>query len=387
MTDDGGDSRQGEAAASMMRATLEATADGILIVDGAGKIVGYNQRFVAMWRLSADVMASRDDQRAIAFVLDQLTEPEAFLTQIRKLYTSSSESSDVIEFLDGRVFERYSRPQVVGAEVVGRVWSFRDITERLRVERERDRLLEELRRSLDELRHTQAELVRRERFAALGELAAIVAHEVRNPLGAIFNSLASLKRAVPAGPQVQLLIAVMEEESSRLNQMVNDLLGFARPMAPKLEQCSLAGVAEDALVAARRSRAEAPGVVAQWQVDPALPSIMLDPHQMRLALVNVYVNALQAMSGGGTLTTALGGIGGFASLRIADTGQGMGAGQLARAFEPFFTTKATGTGLGLSIVKRIVEEHGGHVKIESSEGRGTAVEIQLPLGVAVSGAA
>jgi two-component system, cell cycle sensor histidine kinase and response regulator CckA len=120
---------------SLLRATLESTADGILVVDREGRISIYNRPFAAMWRLPEDVLISRDDDRAIAFVLDQLTSPDQFLKKVRELYaTPEAESFDVLEFKDGRILERYSRPHWVEGQAVGRVWSFRDVTETRRVE-------------------------------------------------------------------------------------------------------------------------------------------------------------------------------------------------------------------------------------------------------------
>jgi len=122
---------------SLLQATLDSTADGILVVDTDGKITGFNNRFAEMWRLPDNLLASRDDSEAIAYVLDQLINPRDFTAKIEELYTRpESESNDIVEFRDGRVFERYSRPQLVEGAVVGRVWSFRDVTERTRLEAE-----------------------------------------------------------------------------------------------------------------------------------------------------------------------------------------------------------------------------------------------------------
>ncbi|MBK7771515.1 MAG: PAS domain S-box protein [bacterium] len=116
---------------SLLRATFDSTADGILVADGQGRIETFNQRFVQLWQLPADVLAGGDDNAALAFVLDQLIDPEGFLAKVNDLYANpDAESFDVLHFKDGRVFERYSRPQRMGTLVVGRVWSFRDVTGR-----------------------------------------------------------------------------------------------------------------------------------------------------------------------------------------------------------------------------------------------------------------
>jgi diguanylate cyclase (GGDEF)-like protein/PAS domain S-box-containing protein len=122
---------------SLLNATLDATADGILVVDLEGRISSFNERFAEMWQLPESVLASRDDSAALGFVLGQVVDPDGFVTKVRELYSQpAAESRDLIDFKDGRVVERYSKPQRVGGEVVGRVWSFRDITETKRLESE-----------------------------------------------------------------------------------------------------------------------------------------------------------------------------------------------------------------------------------------------------------
>jgi diguanylate cyclase (GGDEF)-like protein len=132
-----GDLEERKRAVSLLEATLQSTADGILVVDRSGAIVSFNDEFVRMWRIPDHVIASGDDDEALAFVVDQVADPDSFIGKVRELYElPDAESYDVLDFKDGRVFERYSRPQRVGGESVGRVWSFRDITDRRRFETE-----------------------------------------------------------------------------------------------------------------------------------------------------------------------------------------------------------------------------------------------------------
>jgi len=254
------------------------------------------------------------------------------------------------------------------------------IANQLAVAAENARLYEDLRRSYAELERAQHRLIQGERLAALGEMSAVVAHEVRNPLGVIFNSLGSLRRLVRPTGDAKLLLDIVGEEADRLNRIVGDLLDFARPSEPQLRPERLERVVDEAIQTAVAQNPQ--GVEVRRDAAPELPQVPMDARLVRQAVINVAVNALQAMPRGGQLTVRLSQDDGAAALDIEDTGPGIPEEVRHRIFEPFFTTKASGTGLGLAVVKRIVEGHGGELMVHSRPGAGTVFRIRLPLRAA-----
>jgi signal transduction histidine kinase len=251
------------------------------------------------------------------------------------------------------------------------------IANQLAVAVENARLYEDLRRSYADLARAQDQLVRQERLAALGQLAAVVAHEVRNPLGVVFNSLGSLRRVVPAHGDARMLLDIVGEEAERLNRIVGDLLDFARPSRPAVRPEPLVPIVEDALKAALADGSR--GVRVERELPAGLPQVPMDARLLRQALVNLVVNAVQAMGAGGTLTVRARAEGDGAVLEIEDTGPGIPEDVRHRIFEPFFTTKAAGTGLGLAVVKRIVDDHHGTIETRRGAAGGTVFAIRLPL--------
>jgi signal transduction histidine kinase len=242
----------------------------------------------------------------------------------------------------------------------------------------------ELRHSLEALARAQSELVARERMAALGELAASMAHEVRNPLGAIANCVTALRHQPGRRPDTQQesLFEIIVEEVQRLDELIRGLLDFARPVEPQPRPEPLEPVVEGALSAALRAQAISSQVTVQREVAPDLPLALVDVQLLHVALSNLFTNALQAMPQGGDLNVRIereqrSGASRL-ELSISDTGTGIAPEVQQRIFEPFFTTRATGTGLGLSIVRRIVEGHSGEVEVRSTVGRGTTFTVRLP---------
>jgi signal transduction histidine kinase len=221
-------------------------------------------------------------------------------------------------------------------------------------------------------------------MAALGELSATMAHEVRNPLGAIANCVSALRHQPDRKPdsQQEPLLDIIVEEVQRLDLLVRGLLDFARPVKPRPLPEPLEPLVDGALSTVMRAHASGASVTVRREVAPDLPPALVDVQLLHVALSNLFTNAVQAMPEGGCLHVRIGQEerAGASRLRlsISDTGRGMSPEVMERIFEPFFTTRASGTGLGLPIVRRIVEGHYGEVQVRSAEGQGTTFTLLLP---------
>ncbi|MBI2080960.1 MAG: GAF domain-containing protein [candidate division NC10 bacterium] len=249
---------------------------------------------------------------------------------------------------------------------------------------ENARLYETLRKAHEELLAAQAERVRSARLAAVGELAAGIAHETRNPLGAISHATETLQRSLDLRGEDAELLEIIRREAARLNEIVSDFLHFGRPRPLALQETDLGALIKDVLLALEQDERCHRAVRFETVLDPALPRLLVDPHHMSQVLWNLYLNAAQAMPGGGLLGTRgarqVGPDGeAWVALEISDTGPGIPSEAEGRLFEPFFTTKPDGTGLGLPIARRIVEEHGGTLTLGPGPAGGTLARIRLPL--------
>jgi signal transduction histidine kinase len=224
-------------------------------------------------------------------------------------------------------------------------------------------------------------LAEAERLASVGELAAGVAHEIRNPLAAIVNATALLDgEATLPGDERAAAIGFVRKEARRLNALLSDFLRFARPGEPKRVESDLGDVVAHVAALAGEQQARAPGLAVETRVDPEVPRFSFDPDQLTQALWNVALNAIEAMAGDGRLSIHAAREGAAVVIDIDDTGPGIAPEDVSRIFEPFYSRRAGGTGLGLPIARRIVTAHGGRVDVESAVGAGTRVRIRLPLG-------
>jgi two-component system sensor histidine kinase HydH len=234
-------------------------------------------------------------------------------------------------------------------------------------------------KDLTEVRSLRREIERSQRLASVGRLAAGVAHEIRNPLSSIKGFATYFKERYPDNAQDQQTATIMIQEVDRLNRAVSQLLEFARPVNIKAQPTDLNALIADSIKLIE-NQAGAKGIAVKTRNSIQVPEIMVDPDRLNQVLLNIYLNAIEAMADGGELKIELSseseanGI----DITIADTGCGISAEDLSKIFDPYYTTKSSGTGLGLAIAHNIIEAIGGQILVESQPGRGTIFKIILP---------
>ena len=261
-------------------------------------------------------------------------------------------------------------------------------------------------RKLRQLKELEEEVQRRDRLAALGELSAGVAHEIRNPLGVIKNSAEMLRDRIQDDARRRELTGYIVEEVERLNKVITNFLQFAKPAEPNIETVNINDVLEYT-ISFLEPETKSSGVTIDMELGPRLPPVSADPDQCRQVFLNLFINAFQAMDGAGSIRVetriasdgpaddlGVAGADGFSpddaseqsngrsemvEIVFADTGQGIDPEDLPRIFDPFFSTKDEGVGLGLSLVHKMIENNNGHIRVNSEPGKGTTFVISLPV--------
>ena len=325
---------------------------GIIATDPRGRVTTFNQAMEKMTGIAAAaVIGTRPGDRLpprLAAML-QPDDPQAAPEQEERFDTPEG-GSRVVHLLSVPVVED-------GGGVAGRVLLAHDLTRLKRLEKE---------------------VTKHERLVALGKMAAGVAHEIRNPLSSIKGFATMLGAAARECGEGDRAARLLIEEVERLDRSITEMLNYSRPLPLRRQPARLDRLVADSLELIRPD-AEETGVTVCCEM-AASREVLIDEDRIKQVLLNLYLNALQAMSAGGTLTVSCREAdGGMVEVAVCDTGCGIDPEHLERIFDPYFTTKADGTGLGLALAYKIIDEHGGSIHFESRPGAGTCVFIRLPI--------
>lgn len=421
---------------SQLRATLESTGNGILVLDWHGRIKSMNRLFSKMWGIPGDLLSSDDDPAILDCLAQNVVESD--LCQLRLLeVVDGSETEDLFTLKDGRVFECRSRPQYLGERIIGRVYGFNDITERQRaqaaLEESRNQLevrvlertadLQRANETLHMEKSRQEELIRKlgqaksqllqsEKMASIGVLAAGVAHEINNPVGFVNSNLGTLQNYIQN--MLKVLDAYQEAESSlpsavragierlkadvdisyvledvtnllhesldglqRVKRIVQDLKDFSHVDESERQWASLEVGLDSTLNVVWNELKYKAEVVKEYG---NIPQISCFPSQLNQVFMNLLINAGHAIAEHGRIVIRTGHNEKNVWVEVEDSGKGIAPENMARIFEPFFTTKPVGkgTGLGLSLSYGIVQKHHGRIDVSSEVGKGTVFRVTLP---------
>ncbi|RPJ45241.1 MAG: PAS domain-containing protein, partial [Candidatus Latescibacterota bacterium] len=366
----------------IIRATFDATPDGILVVDREGRVTHYNTRFLEMWSIPRELAERGIDSELLRFVTDQLADPDFFVAQVRDLYGSSAVSSDTILFKTGSIFERYSAPLLVGGRNAGRVWCFRDVTDQKRAEE----VMLAARRA--------AEAASR----AKGEFLANMSHEIRTPMNGILG-MTELALETPLTPEQREFLTTVKESADSLLDILNDILDFSKIEAGKLILDTVPFSLRDCVEGAVRLlaiRAERKGVELSCHIPPDVPEAVIgDPGRLRQVFVNLIGNAVKFTEEGEILVRAevkeRSQESTLFRFTVRDTGIGIPDEKRRTVFQPFeqadgsSTRRHGGTGLGLAIVRDLVRLMGGKISLVSNIGWGSIFQFTVRLGLQPDG--
>jgi two-component system, NtrC family, sensor histidine kinase HydH len=229
----------------------------------------------------------------------------------------------------------------------------------------------------EELLESQERLLHSERFAAVGEAAAYVSHEIKNPLMVIGGLANQVERRLPEDPSAQEKLRIIQKEVKRLESFLGELRDFLRPAPPTQKDMNVNEVIRDVKALMGDALGEK-GVVLEEQLAPDLPLVVVDPNQIKQVLVNLVKNAVEATEGQGKILLSSGSRDGQVWFAVKDSGKGMPEEVLEKIFHPFFTTKDKGTGLGLAVINKIITDHHGTISVDSSAGTGSTFTVKLP---------
>ena len=358
---------------SQLRATLESTGNGILVIDWQGRIASMNRLFSAMWQLGEDLLLQRDDAAIIDFISSSVVDEDLIRRRLQEI-VESKEIEDTLQLKDGRVFQCKSLPQYLEDRIIGRVFGFYDITERIRIENDLIAARE------------RAESANQAKAAFL----AMMSHEIRTPMNGVMG-VAALMLDTPLNAEQKRYLDIIRSSSESLLSIINDILDFSKIEAKKLTleaiDFNLPDLLED-LADLYALRAAEKGLEFAWSATPDVPALMHgDPGRLRQILTNLIGNALKFTSAGGVFVRLTRrpdrGERLVLHIEVQDTGIGISPENLGRIFVPFeqadstTTRKYGGTGLGLAICKQLVELMEGTISVSSTQSQGATFSLEI----------
>jgi two-component system NtrC family sensor kinase len=348
---------------------IESSVDGIIVTNTKGDILMFNRGAENILEYKADEVVGKMNIRSIY-------EPGVAKEVMGKL--RSPDYGGVGKLTSFPIFHRRKDGELIEGDLsasiiydekgkeIASVGIFKDLRERLRIERE--------------LQKTQQALLQSEKLAAMGRLTSQIAHELNNPIYGIMNTLELLKTEIPPESKRRKILELSLSETQRLAEMLRNMLSFSKPEEEKRRPIKMNELIEGILLVMEKQMRES-NIKVETFFDDEIPEVMASTNQMRQVMLNMLKNAKEAMPKGGTLTVKTSKEVNKVLIHIQDTGVGIPEEIRDKIFEAFFTTKqkVKGVGLGLSVCYGIIKDHGGEIKVESEEGKGTTFRIRLPI--------
>ena len=358
---------------SLIAATLESTADGILVVDKKGKITNFNKKFIELWRIPEYIISTKEDEKILDYVLDQLEDPHAFQNKVNELYENDEEiSSDIIVFKDGRTFERYSQAQNFKDKSVGRVWSFRDITER--------------RKTMQALFENEARL--HELNVTKDKFFSIIAHDLKSPFNSIlgFSSILTEQIRQKDYENVAEYAEIIQQSSQKAMDLLATLIEWSRSQSGRMDfnpEFIEIGALISEVIEMSNAAALQKSILIIKESPHKIP-IFLDKDMISSVLRNLISNAIKFSHPGGIISVKAQLLKQDLKVSVTDDGVGIEKFNLKKLFriDESYSVPGTlnekGTGLGLVLCKEFIEKHSGEIWAESEAGRGSSFHFTLP---------